>query len=427
VAFLRSARALRSPFHVTSRYACAGTIALTLAAMDLGACSVRVGSGGPPPPGDKAKGEVFGVSACARTGNETKIAFGAGAQSFAFAWDTDHYVVVYPDLSSGDILAGKLAGDGSAIGQPVDIQEAHVPGDLPSLLTISNGYVVVWEEGVAGNVVYARALDPSASPVDHGIAVATTRLPQSRPVVAHAPGGNLAVAWMDQFDDGSLGVQVALITPSPLQVKATGRVATPDIAGWPWIAGDDGTLAIVWRDQATASNGVPSYDIPFATLDVQQVTASAQTSLRGSGKTEANLPRMIRTSAGFLAAWEDRRASDNEIFMALVDPSGGPMGGGLVEEPNSGDANWPNMAWTAQTAAIVYYQWRDARPQVFMSLVDETGARVGHLHDLQVSNGTGGWSKYPDVVWTGSEFGVMYVDTREGSPALWFQRVACRG
>jgi hypothetical protein len=412
---------------MSSRHASAAAVALTLGAAGGSGCSVRVGSGGPPPQGDKAKGEVFGVSACARTGSETKVAFGAGAQSFAFAWDTDHYVVVYPDTASGDIFAGKLAADGSAIGQPVDVQEAHLRSDLPSLLPISTGYLVAWEEGIAGDVVYARALDPNASPVGDGIAVATTRLQQSRPVATHAPGGNVAVAWMDQFDDGSQGVQVALVAPSPLQLKAVARVTSPDVAGWPWIAGDDAALAIVWRDQSTGSNGAPSYDIPFATIDVDSLKPSAQTSLRGSGRTEANLPRMIRMSAGFLAAWEDRRASDNEIFMTLVDPGGSPLGGGMVEEPNSGDANWPNMAWSGHAAAIVYYQWRDARPQIFMSFVDQTGARVAHLHDLQVSNGTGGWSKYPDVVWTGSEFGVMYVDTRDGAPALWFQRVVCGG
>ena len=60
-----------------------------------------------------------------------------------------------------------------------------------------------------------------------------------------------------------------------------------------------------------------------------------------------------------------------------------------------------------------------------MSFVDAKGSRVGGLHDLQVSNGQRGTSKFPDVVWTGQEFGVLYVDTRDGAPALWFQRVAC--
>ena len=60
-----------------------------------------------------------------------------------------------------------------------------------------------------------------------------------------------------------------------------------------------------------------------------------------------------------------------------------------------------------------------------MSFVDATGMRVGGLHDVQVSDAASGWSRYPDVVWTGTQFGVMYVDTRDGAPDLWLQSVAC--
>ncbi len=390
-------------------------------------CSLRVGSGGPPPSTDKGNGQVFGTSACARVGKETKVAFGTGAQAFAFAWDTDHYVVVYPDPTTGDIFAGMLGPDGTAIGSPVDVQATPAKSDLPSLLKTSNGYVVAWEEGSAGNAVYAHALDASAQPSGEGVTVATTQLQQPRPVLAHAPRGEIAVAWMDQFADGSQGVQVASVDPSSMTVTGSQRMASPDVDGWPWISGDDQVLAMAWRDQGAESNGTPSYDIAFATIDPQSLQPSAQKSLRGSGTTQANLPRMVRTDEGFLAAWEDMRSGDNEIFMSIVDASGNHIAGGLVEEPDSGDANWPNMAWTGQAAGIVYYQWRDTRPQIFMSFVDDSGARVGGLHDLQVSNGEAGTSKYPDVVWTGSEFGVMYVDTRDGPAELWFQQVSCQG
>jgi hypothetical protein len=359
-------------------------------------------------------------------GAETKVAFGSGAQSFAFAWGGDHYVVVYPDATSGRLLVGLLDSEGRAAGSPSEIQETQVPSDLPSLSSTPDGYLATWEGGAAGNAIYLRALASDATPAGDEVTVETTRLQQARPVLAHAPRGKVALAWMDQFDDGSQGSQVALVDPSSLQVTAQQRISSPDVVGWPWIAGDDQTLGVVWRDQATKPAGT-TYDIPFATLDPDSLELSASESLRGTGTSLANLPRMIRTTGGFLAAWEDQRSGDNEIFMSVVDDMGGEVGGGLVEEPGSGDANWPNMAWTGQSAGVVYYQWRDSRPQIFMSLVDAAGARVRGLHDLQVSNGQSGWSKYPDVVWNGHEFGVMYVDTRDGNAALWFQRVSCHG
>ena len=69
--------------------------------------------------------------------------------------------------------------------------------------------------------------------------------------------------------------------------------------------------------------------------------------------------------------------------MALVDPSGShALGGGLVEQANTGDADWPNISWDGSAAAIVYYQFRGGRPQIYMTFVDGTGARVSGLSRL---------------------------------------------
>ncbi len=355
-------------------------------------------------------------------GGETKLAFGAGSAAFAFTWAGDHYVVAYvaPTQGNGDIDVAAMAADGTLLGAPVPVEPTPAQSDLPNLLDIGNGFVVVWQEGSAGKAVYAHALDATAHPVGSGATIASTEADQARPVLARAPGGGLVAAWMDTYL-GKGGVSVAVLDPSTLAVKNTQRVSPNDIGGWPWVAGDDGGLGIVWSDKS----GGP-YGVKYAALDPGSLAASDQTDIRGNATHDALLPRMIPTASGFLAAWEDMRGADNQIYMALVDPTGAPLGGGLVEEPNSGDANWPNMAWMGSAAAVVYYQWRDARPQIFMSFVDGTGARVAGKHDLQVTSGSSGWSKYPDVAWNGSEFGVLYVDTRDGAPALWFARVTCQ-
>jgi hypothetical protein len=388
-----------------------------LVTISSASCAVRVG-GAP----SEDTSHPFGASACSRLNSETKLSFGTGASSFAFLWDTDHYVVVYSDpaTGAGDIYVARMAADGSIVGAPVVVQATPAASDLPNLLKTQSGYLVVWQEGTAGQAVYVHALSSDALPTGNGFSVAATQSTQARPVLAHAPNGKVAVTWMDLFG-GKGGVAIALVDPSSLAVTGPQRVAQSDVDGWPWVAGDDQSLAMVWSDKASGP-----YDIQFATID-PSLAVEHETPLREDAKNDALLPRMIRTNRGFMSAWEDMRGSDNQIFMASVDPSGTHLGGGVVEEPNSGDANWPNMASAGDEAAIVYYQWRSGRPQVYMSLVDASGARVAGLHDLQVSNGGQGWSKYPDVVWTGTEFGVMYVDTRTGGPALWFQRVSCQG
>ena len=400
-----------------------GLVGSALLVAAVAGCSVRVGSGGPPPP-NPDDGTTGITTACSRDGSETKLAFGGGSQAFAWLWDTDHYVVAYSDPSTGngDIFVAKMGADGTQLAAPVDVQPTAAASDLPSIVKTSAGYVVVWQEGTAGQAVLAQALDANAAPVASGSMIASTQSNQSRPVLSQAPGGKVAATWMDVFD-GKGGAQVALVDPTTLTVTGPQRIAQADIDGWPWVAGDDQSLAVAWSD-----DGAGSYDVQFASLDPQSLAMSNQISLRGTVPNSGLLPRLIRTSFGFFAAWEDMRTSDNQIFSSLVDPTGHSIGGGLVEEPNTGDANWPNAAWDGSGAmAIVYYQWRTSRPQIYLTLLDSTGARVNRAHDLMVSNGDAGWSKYPDVLWTGSEFGVLYVDTRDGPPALWLQRVSCTG
>jgi hypothetical protein len=392
-----------------------------LPALVVAGCAVRVGQGGPPD--ESADGTNGITAACSREGSETKLSFGKGTSAFAFVWDTDHYVVVYvdPSTGNGDIFVTTMAADGTSIAAPVDIEPTDAVSDLPSIVKTSAGYLVVWQEGTAGQAVLAHALGPDASPVGSGSMIAATQSDQSRPVLASAPGGQVAVAWMD-VSDGKGGAQLALVDPSSLQVTGPERVAASDVDGWPWVAGDDSTLGIAWSDDAGGG-----YDVQFATVDPQSLGLADQCSLRGSAKNAGVLPRMIRTSPGFFAAWENQGGGDNAIYSAIVDHSGTRLGGGLVEEPNTGDANWPNAAWSGNAAAIVYYQWRSSRPQIYLTLLDGTGARVFDAHDLQVSNGATGWSRYPDIAWTGNDFGVLYVDTRDGSPGLWMQRVSCKG
>jgi hypothetical protein len=177
---------------------------------------------------------------------------------------------------------------------------------------------------------------------------------------------------------------------------------------------------MLWSDHRTNE-----FDIHFGALDPTKLDVSGDVAVRTGAKNDALLGRMIKTDVGYISAWEDMRASDNQIFFAITREDGSIVYEGLAEEPDSGDANWPNMAWTGSSAGIVYYQWRGSQPQIFISFIDGTGKRVGGLHDLQVSHTTR-TARFPDVKWNGTSFGVAWIDTRDGRPELYFAQVSCQ-
>ena len=59
-----------------------------------------------------------------------------------------------------------------------------------------------------------------------------------------------------------------------------------------------------------------------------------------------------------------------------------------------------------------------------MTFIDQNGLRIGGAADAQISN-TPMWARYPDVIWNGNEFGVLWIDARDGQTELYFNRVVC--
>jgi len=362
-------------------------------------------------------------SACARIGGEVRVTQGVDVVTFALAWDKDHYVLVYADTSAGSpgIYGVRLDENGQALAGAVAIAQTHAPARLPTIALMPNGgYFVAWEEGENAKVVHARMVAPDLHPTSNDSVLATTASEQARPI-ARATSNGVALAWMDQVG-ASEAVNVAVVDTA---MKMTGpkRVAMNDSAGYPWLAGDASGLALLWSDK----RGGP-YDIHFSPLDMS-LTATADVTVRTGPAGDALLGRMVKTSFGWLAAWEDQTLADKtHVYMSLLGPDGSKISDGLVEE-DDGNANWPNIAWNGSAAAIVYYEWRTGEhvPQIYMTFVDGTGKRVGGLHDLRVSTGPGtSQAKLPDVVWTGKDFGVVWTDTRDGGQTLYFARVACQ-
>jgi hypothetical protein len=357
--------------------------------------------------------------ACARIGSEKRVALESSTDAFAWIWDGIRYVVAYADPAGngGDVHTVFLDTDGNVLAPPTVVEATEAESTLPSIVATSHGYMIAWQEGTAGKAVHGHAIDENGKAFGRSVNIASTSAPESRPVVSRAPGG-IAIAYMDEWL-GAPTIQVARFD-AELNVIGPKQIArNASAASFPALAGDDHGLAIAWTDARDGAS-----DVRFASVG-EDLTTGTETTLRPGALHDARLARIITTSDGYLSTWEDMRSDDNQIYMALIDHAGAVVSTGLVEEPGTGDANWPNMAFAGSMSAIAYYQWRAERPQVFVTFIDAAGKRIaGMPHDLQVSS-TSGTARFPDVAWTGRDFGVAWIDTRDGGPALYFARVAC--
>ena len=86
----------------------------------------------------------------------------------------------------------------------------------------------------------------------------------------------------------------------------------------------------------------------------------------------------------------------------------------------------PSIAWTGTEYGVVWGDQRggDTEAEIYFALVDATGSRVGG--EVRVTSAAG-WSLSPRVVWTGTEFGAVWLDTRDGSEEVYFARMSAGG
>jgi hypothetical protein len=364
---------------------------------------------------------------CMRIGDEMQVTSAAmGAEgAFSLLWDTDHYLVVYHDVQQDDVYVIRTNTMGQPSAAAVPVEATSAPSSQPHILKTSTGAIVAWNEDTAPRKVRGHRLDTTGAPTGNGADVATLDASATntddvgRPVLAPAPGGGTAVTWIDKLS-GLRAVRVGLLDSNLAATGIQRLGSTTAETSFPWLAGDGSALAAIWSDKRT---GV--FNVRFATLDAQ-LSVSNEHELRNA-VGDAQQGRVLQISAGYLAAWEDTRNGGNEIYAALTDTTGVRSTEFLVEEANSGDANWPHMAWNGTQAGIVYYQFRSGAPQIFISFVDHTGARVGGGSDLQVSATPNGKSaRFPDIQWNGSEFGIAWVDARGDFKQIYFARVTCQ-
>lgn len=374
------------------------------------------------PGGAPGDGQGVRPAGCRKLGNEVKISRGGGGDSFALAWDTDHYLLAYsdPTQGNGDIHVVRLAADGSAQG-PANLLDA-TPGKsrIPTIARTDGGFVVAWEDEAGGKTVRARKVDTNGVPVGDAVQVLASGAEEARPVVASTQGG-VALAWMDRT--GNVGSAFVGLLDANLGLRSErARLGDPAAdASFPWVtsvagaANNEGGTPAIWSDRRGAG-----LNIRFAEVDAAAGALRGERVVR-EASGDALLGRMIAGPLGYLKAWEDVRTEPETVHFHFSGPDGTLKAEGAL---SGRDGHWPNMAWGEGAAAVVYHQFVTGGARVFVTFLDAQGSRIGQA--IQVSEPPDrAWSRFPAVAFTGSEYGVAWVDSRDGTPAVFLARVSC--
>jgi hypothetical protein len=359
---------------------CLSIIAL---ATTLAACS---GGEGPTPPGggpgERDGGPTVAPSghalACSVTGEAT---LGTGeAASPAIAFGGGRFAVAYVERGAPGLQVALLDERGASLGHQAI---ATGPGATePAIAALpSGGFMVAWQENGA---VRAQRLGANGAPEGGPIAITRTANPMARPEIAATPRGT-AVAWTDttSAQAGEIGANALAGTTSFAGGAEPSFAAGPDALGMVWIAGGH---------------------VGFTKLSFPLRSAQSLTLRDAPGYV--NGPRAAAAPGGaFWVTWEDgRNGNEHESVYAARVEADGKVSREVRVPGDDGSANYPDIAAIGDHAAVVYYQFRDGPPAIYLTLVGPDLQPVGE--DLRISGHAA--ARFPRIAAGGDVLGVAY-------------------
>jgi hypothetical protein len=139
-------------------------------------------------------------------------------------------------------------------------------------------------------------------------------------------------------------------------------------------------------------------------------------------------PDAVWTGSNIGVVFEDGRHDRNGdiLYGHMVDSAGNPIGAADTRlESTTSSQKYPDVAFSGSEFGIVWQDARDGGYEIYFRRASDAMAPVGTATRLTNALGT---SRVPHVAWSGSEYGVVWEDNRDGGDyEIWFARVAADG
>jgi len=91
---------------------------------------------------------------------------------------------------------------------------------------------------------------------------------------------------------------------------------------------------------------------------------------------------------------------------------------------DAGFSEYPRMVWTGSEYGVAWHDNRDGTREIYFARISSAG--VKQCSDVRITN-AGGYSWYPSIVWKGTEYGVAWSDYRDGNYEIYFARINSSG
>ena len=309
------------------------------------------------------------------------------------------------DPGYGIIDEGCPPGSWQKIGSDVRITNDVNNRWTPSLAWTNSEFGVSWQDERNGNaeIYFARI---SGTGVKQGSDVRITNDPNYSVESSLVwTGSEYGVSWSHDCD-GNGEIYFARISAAGVKQGSDVRITNAaSSSGIPSLAWTNSEFGVSWQDERDGNA-----EIYFARISSAGAKIGDDVRI-----TNGAAPSLVWTGSEYGVSW-----SGNEIYFGRVSSAGAKIGSDVRITNAANYRAAPSLAWTNSEFGVSWFDGRDGNAEIYFARISSAGAKIGD--DVRITNAANDGIT-PSLIWTGTEYGVSWGDSRDGNYEIYFARI----
>lgn len=341
---------------------------------------------------------------------------GEHSKTPSLAWTGTEYGVSWFDRRDGnrEIYFSRIDADGAEIG--TDVRSTESGGDSwnPALVWAGSVYGVSWYDERDGNSeIYFVRIGADGTKIGADSRITNAVGDSMYPSLIHT-GTDYGVSWQDRRD-GNREIYFARIDLDGVKIGTDVRVTNDGADSYnPLLAWSGSEFGVSWYDGRDGNT-----EIYFVRIAADGTKIDPDVRITNDLNRSRN-PWCIWTGSEFVVSWNDNRDGNEEIYFTRIGPDGAEVGVDVRITNNGGSSSEPSIAFTGTGYGVSWIDWRDGNASIYFAHLALDGTKIGT--DIKVA-APPHISERPWLVWAVSEWGVAWCDFKIGHPEIYFNRL----
>jgi hypothetical protein len=356
---------------------------------------------------------------CEKIGSDVRVTNAGGDSTIpSLTLAGSEYAVSWTDNrdSNEEIYFRRLDSSGTPIGSDLPVTDSSGRSRYPSIASNGLDYGIIWHDNTVGNYeLYFRLVSGAGTLLGTELRVTEATADSLTPSLVWT-GTEYGVSWHD-FRHGAGEIYFDRISETGTllasNIRLTNEISESLRASVVWNGSGYG---VSWSDYRNAN-----YEIYFnrisstgTPLDLdRRITNSSGVSDRSS---------LVWSGSEYGLCWEDDTTGNIKIYFTTLSDRGVLLSSEVAVASGTAQSRFPSLVWNGTEYAIAWQDNRSGDNEIYFGRISEMGALI--VSDIRITTDPG-QSEYPRIISNGNEYAIAWQDNRNGNYEIYFALIGC--